>query len=220
MSDQTRFRALLECKLGFTLLELLVVMAIMAIVAGSVIATLGGTGEHATEQVAQAEMAELKKAILQFRRDTGWLPKQGPFSLQGLSLQGAAILPSGKDAAWFDSPANFYQLFENPLDPAHPLAAWNPDTGRGWHGPYLSRGGPMLVTMGQDLEVPGVADRFAHPPDGGLYAWRTSQGPLSRWGRPYLLLDIDLPQPYLLSFGPNGRYESGAGDDIVLFLFQ
>lgn len=231
---------------AFTLLELLVVVAILAVLAGTAIMALNDTQAQVEADVAQTEMLELKQAILRFQRDTGWLPKQGPFNLDSRP-GGFAPLPAGASEAWFDSPANFWQLYENPLGgTGHPLETWNPATRRGWNGPYLTRGGEGLVSVGDNLQrsgdgtpsagnvvtVYGVADTHARRPLGAYYVWQGYDGTVrSRFGRPILLLDIHHEDPQvrnararLVGHGPNGIYESSAatvgGDDVLLELFR
>lgn len=259
---------------GFTLLELLIVVAVMAIIAGAAIVLLGETETRAQQHLATSEIGELKKALLRFREDTGYFPTQGPFNLDSRAggFVPQANLPdyvaSGAEIAWFDCPANFWQLFENPLtedrngngvldsgedtngnstiDTFHSLGVWNPDAGRGWHGPYLSRTGNGYVRVGASLlttgagspatgtainDVVGVADPFEKSPvTATLYLqWRTAptvvESALSRWGRPYLLLDVTVPNSTrLMSMGANGTYESSAaataGDDVAVFLLR
>lgn len=235
-------------KSGFTLLELLIVVAILAAVAGGVILALGGVQDDAALNLSRGEMLEIKKAILRFRQDTGFLPKQGPFDLAPPDGTGAVPLPA-QGEAWFRSPANLVQLYENPFPTTstHPLKAWNPDTGRGWRGPYLTRQGEGLVDLGNGLngdgtgspttgtallsEMPGVADPYAAKPGpctlGGVprecFAWRAVAGgiPHDRWGRPYFLFDLNDPaQARIVGVGPNGIYDNGIGDDLVLSLFR
>jgi prepilin-type N-terminal cleavage/methylation domain-containing protein len=219
-------------RVGFTLLELLVVVAILATLAGGVVATMDGVEEEASSQLARHELATLREAVLAFRRDTGFLPKQGPFAL---APAGVVPVPA-EGAAWFASPANWSQLYENPLaSTSHALRAWNPDARRGWNGPYLARGaegrvavptfdaatftwlaGPLLSPM------PSVADPFARPQEAtGAFAWTGWSGePLDRHGRPYLLLRLDdLGEARIVSFGADGAYDGTAiGDDVAVFL--
>lgn len=236
---------------GFTLLELLIVVAILALVAGVVVMSLEGTQDQAAQQLGQSEILEIKKAILQFKQDTGWLPKQGPFGLTTDSELG--ILNPSVDShwppeapadaagriAWFHSPANFWQLYENALQDRnrvllHPLGEWNPPTARGWRGPYLTRQGEGLVDVGASLQmdgsvgpasntilqaVYGIADPFTAAPEGPYFVWRSSltSTPHKIWGRPYLLFDVHWSDPATLrdrarivSMGKNGKYESNA----------
>jgi len=62
---------------GFTLVELLVVVAVLATIAGVVIVSTGDARERAATDLARSEMLALKKAILQFRADTGAMPAGG-----------------------------------------------------------------------------------------------------------------------------------------------
>lgn len=237
---------------GFTLLELLVVVAVMAVVAGGLLVAYGGVDDAARADVGRAELEEVRRAVLRFRADTGHLPKTGPFDLDlpGRSADAAvdpATVPGASDAekaAWFDSPANLGQLFQNPLldeggDPTHALAAWNRDTRRGWRGPYLKQAGEGWVavgaalgpdgggdpTAGAVLVVQGVADPHDRPPVGAYLAWASAEAdlpaaPHPRWGRPYLLLGLDDPLGpagvRLVGFGPDGAYDLAADDDVVL----
>ncbi|RMH37657.1 MAG: prepilin-type N-terminal cleavage/methylation domain-containing protein [Nitrospirae bacterium] len=251
---------------GLTLLEMLVVVAVMAIIAGGIVLALGRVQDDATLQIARNELVTIKDAILRFKQDTGYLPKQGPFDLEppnqcttsnnGAVPIGSLPVPSKE---WFCSPANFIQLYEQPqLNSSHPLAflaQWNPDTRRGWRGPYLTRFGEGLVDIGNGLqpdgsgdpiggtaalrEMPGVADPFIALPipsaldtvDGQLLDWRTVAGdpPHPKWGRPYLLFDLDDPaKARIVSMGPNKTYDSASittcpeagDDDLVLCLLK
>lgn len=235
------------CQRGLTLLELLAVVAILAIISGGVVILFGNTEDDAAEQIAMSEMREIKEALLRFKQDTGFLPKQGPFDLA--TQPGGAVplgnlpayVPVGGELAWFDSPANFWELYENPLaGTGHPLEPWNPNTRRGWRGPYLSRFGEGLVDLGDNLNPDGsgsptagsvlsrvraVADPFVDQPANGVYlVWRTNPGdsPHPRWGRPYLLFDLDdvINPARLVSMGQNRQYDGGTADDIVLDLLR
>jgi prepilin-type N-terminal cleavage/methylation domain-containing protein len=194
---------------GFTLLEMVVVIAILASLAGSVVLSMEGAEEMADEQIARSEMMDIRKALLQFRQDTGHFP-----------------VPA--------SPADFSALYEITSE-----AIWNIDTGRGWRGPYLSGVRDGLVDIGDNLTAggagdpalgseiarqSGVADPFAHPNapdadgctaieppnDGCLLEWRDVANEEDRdlWGRPYLLFDLaDTQRARIVSLGANGRYE-------------
>lgn len=98
---------------GFTLLELLTVLALIAVVAAVALAAYDGVGEQAEYDAAKVEMAEVRKALLQFRRDVGDFPAD---LLQLGSYSASAVTALG----------NTY-------------AEWDKDAHRGWHGPYISR---------------------------------------------------------------------------------
>jgi prepilin-type N-terminal cleavage/methylation domain-containing protein len=235
---------------GFSLLEMLVVITILAAVAFIAGGALSGVREQANDQLVRTEMQEIAEAIRQFRQDTGYYPKTGPFNLD--TAPGGAVTDailavgfphSGSSAAerqnWFYSPANFYQLYTraSPLaGTGHQLENWDPETGRGWRGPYLkgfaegyldigdginngtpdgNPGGDPLGGANTIEDVEGIADPFEHRPVAGLLDWSADPGVVERewWGRPYLLFDLD-SKPRLISMGPDGQY--GTGDDIEL----
>lgn len=80
---------------GFTLLELLVVTAILAIIAGAVISAIGGKEEQAGGQVTVHTMAALESAT----RQHSVLEKEAPSRLESLVcadfVSGAAAISSG-----------------------------------------------------------------------------------------------------------------------------
>jgi type II secretory pathway pseudopilin PulG len=214
---------------GFTLLEAMLVIAMLALVAGGAVLVLTSTKEDAELQLARSEMMTIKQAILKFKQDTGYLPKQGPFELASsagtpcgaANSNGSAPLPTGQTREWYCSPANFYQLYLNPLaGTGHPLESWDQDTRRGWRGPYLSRFGEGFVDVGDSLQgsgvgnliagtllpdLYGIADSFVGPrgtcqdandpiPNKECYlGWSSTLNIATaiRWGRPYLLFDLD-----------------------------
>jgi prepilin-type N-terminal cleavage/methylation domain-containing protein len=215
---------------GFTLLELMIVVAIVAITGiGATLLTLN-TEETVTQKLVPVEMRELKKAILQFKKDTGFLPKCGPFS-RNPALGGKVYVESGQED-WFDSPANFTQLFYEPRDKNYtPVLPWNMNTNRGWRGPYLQMI-DGLVTVGNGLSengfgnpsggsliqgVPAVADPFESDPELSLtgewlYEWKDrpdETASIIPRGRPYYFLDWnDSRWARIVCCGPNGKYDS------------
>ncbi len=214
---------------GFTILELLIVVAILAVVAGSMMLKQGDTTEKAKVSMAISEMNNIKKALLQYRLD------MRDFSL--VSQNG---------------PADFKALYEDPRT-TPPVPPWNPDIGRGWRGPYLTAlgeghtdigdslqnngtGSPEIVVTAQVKNIRSVADTFTANPvlpnssyipcveNAGntncLFDWRTladdsdtddNDGDKAhdRHGRPYLLFDLTPPgsPARLVSMGLDGRYK-------------
>ena len=197
---------------GFTLLELLVVISLLAILAGFSISAYDGVQDDANYDAAIFEMAEIRNALLQFRRDSGTndFPGQGIYACTN-----AINFPSeaGSGSArldWCNHPANFWMLFINPLDDPSTSSdeegAWNIDTKRGWNGPYLQRksgyvdvgavqsngtGDPNSGTLTTNLW--GVASPFNASPNGNYLVWRNQVGgnDLDKQGTPYLLFDLD-----------------------------
>lgn len=193
---------------GFTLLEMLVVVALLAVIAGLGVAAYDTSADNdaIAAQLAQSEMTELAKALRQFRRDVGMYPHVPDPQLPTVPVF---------------HPADFSQLFvftdsiENStelsgvdgLDDRAGYRLFNPDTGRGWRGPYLERRGIGCAAFSG---APNIAD--------GLSAYakmdpfrRNNQSTNLRWfeynasnqclstntvidaqhGSPYLLLHMD-----------------------------
>lgn len=112
---------------GFTLLELLVVVTLMALMAGVALLAGDGVEDQARYDATKVEMAELRKALLQFRRDVGHFPDAAGLIVAENRL---ALLSNcqSNDA----TKINTYDVG---------CSAWNPDTHRGWNGPYVSNVG-------------------------------------------------------------------------------
>ncbi|MEM7194796.1 MAG: prepilin-type N-terminal cleavage/methylation domain-containing protein [Pseudomonadota bacterium] len=148
---------------GYTLLELIVVVAILAAVAGIGTIALRNVDQEKAVDVARIEMREIATAIRQFKQDTGYFPGQGPFALYdddgdgtadvdcalciatGCAGVGAVDPATADSQAWFESPLNLTLLFAEPtLCANHPQAnvlastGFN-NTGRGWNGPYITK---------------------------------------------------------------------------------
>ncbi|MBL4848869.1 MAG: prepilin-type N-terminal cleavage/methylation domain-containing protein [Planctomycetes bacterium] len=225
---------------GLTLVELLVVVAILATLAGTILASQEGVEAHAHQDLVRNELVELREAVLRFRRDTGYLPKQGPYALA--SQGGEVTVPAGQTQAdfeaWFASPGNLNQLYVNPLAGNANPRGWDPDLRRGWQGPYLGRSN-RLVSLGDGLRadgaldpagdeahegsrlvlVPGLADPFAKAPRasalGAVFAWTDTTGSLEREGRPLLLFSLDDPDAArAVSCGADGDYTPRAVSDL------
>jgi general secretion pathway protein G len=90
---------------AFTLVELLLVMTILAILAGIVLPKLAGRGEQAKETAAVADMASIKTALSMFEVDNGGYPA----SRDGLG----ALMQKPRDASNWRGP----YLEKNPVDP-------------------------------------------------------------------------------------------------------
>lgn len=144
---------------GFTLLELLVVVSILAALAGLTSIRVDSYERDAQVKLAQVKMDRIASAIQRFRADTGYYPLTGPFAPEAMQAPTADALAEdasgwGEDGrawlreTWF-SAANFTWLFNEPQWPPiavrlgdgesqpAPLMPWNMDAARGWHGPYL-----------------------------------------------------------------------------------
>ncbi len=226
-------------KKGFTLLELLIVVAILAATAFVVTGSYKGVINKVNDGVVLTEMQQIATAVQRFKQDTGYYPKTGPFAL---NTDGGLVLASSvPSASWFYSPANFYQLISHtsPLDgTGHTLETWNVETGRGWNGPYLLGHNDGALNIGDDINdgtahgdeagspflgtsisaLQAIADPFEQKvfwKDGNLFfGWKTTAGiPREQYGSPYLLFGLT-NEVLLVSMGPDG--ENYTDDDIKL----
>lgn len=156
---------------GFTLVELLVVCSILAALSVTAWGTYLGVQESNEDAIARTDLMRLANALRRFRQDTGYYPGQGPFVLAATAQVEAdcsasdGILRSWAEPTddavrddWFKSPANIAQLLSAPsICLKHPqahLRRWNPDTQRGWHGPYFDTSLRDWVDHGKDLNAP------------------------------------------------------------------
>jgi len=222
---------------GFTLIELLTVISLIAIIATVAVNSYDGVQDAARNDVAQFEMAEIRKALIQLRKDSGTrsLPAQGSYDCTDEINGGVNNVPNSLFAfpdeagttnpqiiAWCQHPANFWMLFTNPFDiTTNPELVWNPDTKRGWNGPYLQRKDGFLSLDGNtvnlaDIEqlVWGIADPYVveQQSTGVNWSLQTASAVLDDAGSPYLLL-VDITntppvyEPRLISAGGDGVFE-------------
>jgi prepilin-type N-terminal cleavage/methylation domain-containing protein len=212
---KSRRRAGMKYESGFTLLELLLVIALLAVTAGVAVQGYEGVQDQGRYDATRFEMAELRKALLQFRRDSGTndFPRQGIYDCTDAAngnpaganpdmdfLEEAGSTDAEK-IAWCQSPANFWMLFVDPLGDG-----WNPDTHRGWNGPYLQRKSGLISYEGVD-DAWGVADPYQSP---------------------FILVNDD-DKARIVSIGPDNVYDGeganpceppAGSDDIVLCLLR
>jgi len=214
-------------QLGFTLMELLTVITLMALIATVAMTSYEGTQEQGRYDVTKFEMNQIRKALIQFRQDSGSndFPMQGSYDCVDSSddskinpnidpqLPTEAGTTDADKIAWCQHPANFWMLFENPL-----ATGWNPDTKRGWNGPYLQRKDGYLTLDSNtasltDIANPvwAIADPYtAEQTDSGVEWSLTVDGDLlNKAALPYLFL-VDLSndyQPRIVSASEDGQFE-------------
>lgn len=216
---------------GLTLLELLLVVAVMATVSGGLVVSLGSNLDASYARLAQVERAELERALRQFVADTGDLPLRGAFALEG---DGGLVPRPASPPADFDdrayAPGNWEQLLtgRSPLEgTGHPLAEWNPDTRRGWRGPYLTRVADGWVYAPDDVVAPAgttLPVRGVAGPWSADYPWFldldgfAAGRRLAERGAPYLHNFGTGDPAWFRDAGPNGVHEGGTNDDVTVAL--
>ena len=77
MKNKASRSGFIPLKAGFTLIEILTVIAIIAIVAAILIPVAGGAKETSLKRRAQTEMQGIKVAVMQFQADHRYMPWPG-----------------------------------------------------------------------------------------------------------------------------------------------
>ncbi len=202
-------------RLGLTLMELVVVLAVIAALGSIVVANLSQSLAGSREVVVRSTLGELRTAVLDHYRHDMY-----------------ETLPRPVDPSRLDHPQLAY-LFVNPeLNPSTnspaALQTWtfDPVSRRGWRGPYVRDAGVGRYVVN---ELTGFTRRYGEAGD---------PMPLDPWGGPVVLQE---PQPTgvppaeaaryarLVSAGPNGVLDTPPdvlvpslaeqGDDLLLYLW-
>lgn len=179
----------LDTESGFTLIELLLIVVMIGVVSIAAINAFDGNEEQARENITRLEMAELQKALLQFRRDNRELPcmvyDQGDFS------------PNTVNTAYgTENYLDFRDGFD--LDTV-------PSTAAEWvtwcQGDFVNVAGNQIASnalvMINQFPYADIAkfDFLLWNPStqlGWNGAYISEEGLTDGWGNPYLLLDPEL----------------------------
>ena len=133
MHNTTRKRSLSRAQAGFSLLEIIIALAIVALIAGVTITALSGTLGKSSEKIAKLFVKDsLKTPLMSYRIDLGSYPSTAD------GLQALLEAPSGKEKRWGgpyveelpeDPWGNPYQYrFPGAKNPAkYDAWSWGPD---------------------------------------------------------------------------------------------
>ncbi|MDR3198993.1 MAG: type II secretion system GspH family protein [Planctomycetaceae bacterium] len=102
-------------KPAFTLIELLIVIALLAGIAMIVLPNLAGDKKEVAETIIQSEMAEIQRAFFRFKNDCTLKPED----YQTVAQYGVAV------------------LLTKEIDNEFSFDPWENDRQRGWRGAYL-----------------------------------------------------------------------------------
>lgn len=102
-------------------MEVIIVVAILAVVAGLVVTLTGGANRRADEQMVAAECGELREAAQRFAIDMGEPPRLLAELIQSPD-------PSTTAGGWW---------WRTDSTPPSRLYTFDPATRRGWNGPYV-----------------------------------------------------------------------------------
>jgi prepilin-type N-terminal cleavage/methylation domain-containing protein len=190
-------------KKGFTVVELLVVMVIIAFLAGLLLPAIRKSRSKALIDKAKSEMANLASIMTMVKMDTGYYVRLCDLDNTD-TQQVMAYWDGSKDST----------------DSETPLA--NLLTGGGtWDGPYITYQ-PKATYQADNGSVPFVS-ASDWPDLENVVPFGT---PLDPWGHTYLVAYNDTEKVMVIySAGPNGKIETKAGDttpqgDDLLYKFR
>lgn len=249
---------------GFTMLELMVVVAILAVIAGSAVMAFRGIDSDASIQTAKVEMRQLGEAIDAYLADMNKIPEPDTLPIPLGSWQQEIEIGAYRHPADISFLLSNPEPLPNPSDPdAKRDNLWSSDYRKGWRGPYIKGIKLFYVDIGDGIKhdgtdgsgnigtphdidsaviknilaLPDKFDNFSVSPgverstqacnaSECIYEWQSQidrfspndhlGNRITKFGRPYLLLDLDLLNnsatsgpgiPRIISLGPNGVYE-------------
>ncbi|WP_410498757.1 type II secretion system protein [Chitinibacter sp. S2-10] len=171
---------------GFSLIELLLVITIMAALASLALVNSSNIQSDGNEQLSTVQMNEVASALQRFHRDIGYWPGEsgGPAELASqLSPIHAADLGL---------------LIKQPTT-CTGICIWDSNAQRGWHGPYLQPNGIGWLRIGLQTMQGVSAGKEYQASTSDTYQWYvskasatigTSEGRINK-GRPILFYPPD-----------------------------
>jgi len=171
---------------GFSLIELLAVVLVLAILSTIALTAFDGVDDEAALELTKAEMTELAKAVRRFKQDTGHFPGEaiGPPD-EIADEKKLALLHYCQDAddTQVSGTGISYDVNCKKLDK---------DTGIFWRGPYMATDGFVKDASGTLVEDNSYQDA---------------------WQNDYRLADVGSDDIRIWSAGPDGEFGLGFTDD-------
>ena len=189
---------------GFTLVELVLVVVIIAVAASFLVPILGGVESRSVSEVTVYEMGRVRQAFAKLDSDC--------------LLSDSQLSDIAEYGLW--------PLFrkEHPADSAKNLLEFDPDGNRGWRGPYAREEGEVEIDSGSDGQSApspsgsGVVVPVLRDPYSGYYRVLIPRG-----GEPARLVLVCCGPDGVLDTTPddkdsNGDIEARGDDDVVRLL--
>lgn len=224
---------------GVTLLELLAVIALLAILSTAALVSFDGTDEQARSDLTRQELAELRKAAMQFRRDNRELPcreyRDGQYQPDDVDMtelsfpdttgwvaQDYADWCANADAPQDDNALSMLNRFPFGDIDAYKDLLWNSDIKLGWNGPYISQEGLTDAwgngyrLLDPELDYSQAYRCRANGTDyyvdsgTGNYSCLTPNDEDEGWDPVTYILPANVAR--VISSGPNGQFESVVSD--------
>ncbi|OUS30917.1 hypothetical protein A9Q99_05265 [Gammaproteobacteria bacterium 45_16_T64] len=187
---------------GFSLLELLIVVSLLAVIAFTSMTNFANTEQNELDGVTRTGLTELADAVRQLHQDTGFWPTGDGTN--------AALIPTHTEAYNWEA-----------LTLANGLNAWDAVSQRGWRGPYIDKKlDARVVTNGNNMSINGSASgttgNFNDPDcaEGIASPCPNSIVLLDPYGNPYVLLNID-DRNVIVSSGADGDFCTNLSRDAL-----
>lgn len=107
---------------GFTIIEIIVVIAIIAVLSGIVMVNVGNARAKARDARCKSEMKNIQKALVMYYADNGAFPSTGG-AWWGVSANGGSKTVSGANA-YIPGLTPTY-MTSLPIDPSRNLTGWS-----------------------------------------------------------------------------------------------